>query len=199
MPSEECDDDMKWVENANQQLDELKQMATNTDRQIGEMNKKYVSKLISIGALFDGKFIELRQRCISRKYWFERHALSLSLSQSSKYVSFYKKRTYVTQLFHNQWCNLPRKNLRILNRMISIHNTNDRTTFDTAWWETHRPVTSANNHNMNQTNDQNMDTDTNHHRMDTKQNHQIKIENELEHLIQCKMEEMVVTLIHIEK
>eukprot|EP01083_Nonionella_stella_P181796 652328_1 len=38
-------------------------------------------------------------------------------------------------------------------------------------------------------------------RMDTKQNHQIKIENELrlEHLIQCKMEEMVMNLLHIEK
>eukprot|EP01083_Nonionella_stella_P023365 64650_1 len=37
--------------------------------------------------------------------------------------------------------------------------------------------------------------------MDTKQNHQIKIkiENEVEHLIQCKMEEMVVNLVHIEK
>eukprot|EP01083_Nonionella_stella_P038253 104085_1 len=37
--------------------------------------------------------------------------------------------------------------------------------------------------------------------MDTKQNHQIKIENELrlEHLIQCKMEEMVMNLLHIEK
>eukprot|EP01083_Nonionella_stella_P181797 652331_1 len=35
--------------------------------------------------------------------------------------------------------------------------------------------------------------------MDTKQNHQIKIENELDYLIQCKMEEMIANLIHIEK
>eukprot|EP01083_Nonionella_stella_P149228 473686_1 len=35
--------------------------------------------------------------------------------------------------------------------------------------------------------------------MDTKQNHQIKIENELERLIQCRMEEMIVNLLHIEK
>eukprot|EP01083_Nonionella_stella_P076682 209091_1 len=35
--------------------------------------------------------------------------------------------------------------------------------------------------------------------MDTKQNHRIKIEKEVEHLIQCKMEEMVVNLLHVEK
>eukprot|EP01083_Nonionella_stella_P076681 209089_1 len=35
--------------------------------------------------------------------------------------------------------------------------------------------------------------------MDTKPNHQIKIEKDVEHLIQYKMEEMVMNLLHVEK